>query len=667
MAAAKLGIVAGAGELPARLIAACRAESRPFFVLALKGAADPELVAGVPHAWIRIGQGGEGLRLLRANGVSELVLAGGVRRPSPWALWPDWRAVKFFFGIGLKALGDDGLLRAIIKALEGEGFHVVGAESILKSALAPLGRLGRLGPDPAAEADIALGIREARKLGARDRGQAVVVQQGAVLATEDSTGTDALIARVKGLKRPGPGGVLVKTAKPAQERRADLPTIGPNTIEEAAASGLRGIAVEAGATMLIDRAAIVAVADRAGIFVVGVAASGSTAGEGPLIYLIAGEPSGDALGANLMRALRAKTGGQVRFAGIGGEQMTAEGLASLMPIGDLAIMGVAEVLPRARQILRLVDQAVADIRRLHPDAVVTIDSSGFNWRVAQRLRRAGETLPLIHYVAPMVWAWRAGRARRVARWYDHLMALLPFEPPYFEAVGLSCSYVGHPVVEMGADRGDGAGFRKRHGIAAGTKLIAVLPGSRRGEVKRLLPAFSGAVALLAERYPGLIVAVPTTENVADDVAAAVARWPVKAILLRGPAERFNAFAACDAALAASGTVALELALAKAPTVVAYRVNPLTHWLLRRIVKIDYANLLNLILKREAVPELIQGDCTPRRLAAAVSRLIDDPGARAAQLASCQEALKAIGYGGVSPGQRAAAEVLARIGSKAKIG
>jgi lipid-A-disaccharide synthase len=174
------------------------------------------------------------------------------------------------------------------------------------------------------------------------------------------------------------------------------------------------------------------------------------------------------------------------------------------------------------------------------------------------------------------------------------------------------------------------------------------------------------VALLAERYPGLAVAVPTTENVAEDVTAAVARWPVKTIVLRGPAERFDAFAACDAALAASGTVALELALAKAPTVVAYRVNPLTHWLLRRIVKIDYANLLNLILKREAVPELIQGDCTPRRLAAAVSRLIDDPGARAAQLASCQEALKAIGYGGVSPGQRAAAEVLARIGSKAKV-
>jgi lipid-A-disaccharide synthase len=668
MAAAKLGIVAGSGELPARLISACRAENRPFFVLALKGAADPELAKDLPHAWIRIGQGGAGMRYLRQAGVTELVLAGGVRRPSPWALWPDLRAVKFYIDIGLKALGDDGLLRALIHTLEDEGFRVVGAESILKSALAPLGPLGRIAPDQESAADIALGIMEARKLGARDLGQAVVVRQGAVLASEDVSGTDALISRAKSLKRPGRGGVLVKTAKPGQERRADLPAIGPNTVAEAAAAGLSGIAIEAGATLLIDRPAIAAAADRAGIFVVGVevsdAASGANAS--PLIYLIAGEPSGDALGANLMRALREKTGGLVRFAGIGSEQMAAQGLSSLMPIGELAIMGVAEVLPRALKILRLVDRTVADIRRLGPDAVVTIDSSGFNWRVAQRLRRAGQTLPLIHYVAPMVWAWRAGRARRMARWYDHLMALLPFEPPYFEAVGLSCSYVGHPVVEMGADQGDGAAFRKRHGIAPNATLIAVLPGSRRGEVKRLLPIFSDAVALLIARYPNLALVVPTTGNVADEVASGVAHWKVKPILLRGPAERFDAFAACNAALAASGTVALELALAKAPTVVAYRVNTLTHFLVKRIVKIEYAHLLNLILKRHAVPELLQENCTPEKLSDAISRLIDDPEARRDQLAACQEGLKAIGYGGVSPGQRAAAEVLARMKSRTRI-
>ena len=385
--------------------------------------------------------------------------------------------------------------------------------------------------------------------------------------------------------------------------------------------------------------------------------------EAPLIYLIAGEPSGDALGANLMRALRWRTDGAVRFAGIGGEQMATEGLTSLIPIDDLAIMGVAEVLPRAWRILKHVAEAVADIRAKKPAAVVTIDSSGFNWRVAQRLRGLGETLPLIHYVAPMVWAWRGSRARRMARWYDHLMALLPNEPPYFTAAGLSCSYVGHPVVEMGADKGDGKEFRRRHGIAPDARVIAVLPGSRRGEVGRLLPILEAAARLLARRYPNLVAVLPATENVANRVAVAVAAWPLRSIVLRGKGEKYDAFAASDVALAASGTVAVELALAKVPSVITYRVSRLTHTLVRGIVRVKFAHLLNLLLDRAAVPELIQQDCTPKNLAAAVAGLLDDPTARAAQISACQEALKALGYGGVSPGLHAADEILARIGRR----
>ncbi|HKR19009.1 MAG TPA: UDP-2,3-diacylglucosamine diphosphatase LpxI, partial [Stellaceae bacterium] len=460
-----LGILAGSGALPGRLIEACAKAGRPVFVLAITNAADPVIVKNVPHAWIRLGQAGTGVAILRAHGVRELVMAGGVRRPSPLALRPDWRTLKFFAALGWRALGDDGLLRAVIHALEAEGLAVVGAESILARDLAPEGPLGKRVPDPSAATDIALGLAAAREHGARDKGQAVVVAAGRVVDREGPDGTDALLRRCKGRSA---GGVVVKTSKPGQERRADLPAIGPDTVAAAAAAGLKGIVVEAGATLLIDRAAIIQAADQAGLFVVGMHAPSpavSSKTDAPLIYLIAGEPSGDALGANLMRALRQRTKGAVRFAGIGGEQMAAEGLASLFPLDDLAVMGVAEVLPRARTILRRVAQAVADIRARQPAAVVTIDSSGFNWRVAQRLRRAGDVVPLIHYVAPMVWAWRGGRARRMARWYDHLMALLPFEPPYFTKVGLSCSYVGHPVVELGADKGDGAGFRRRHGIA----------------------------------------------------------------------------------------------------------------------------------------------------------------------------------------------------------
>jgi lipid-A-disaccharide synthase len=383
-------------------------------------------------------------------------------------------------------------------------------------------------------------------------------------------------------------------------------------------------------------------------------------GDAPLIYVVAGEPSGDALGGRLVAALRERTQGQVRFAGIGGEQMAAQGIQSLVPLHELAIMGVAEVLPRARLILRRVAETVADIEARQPAAVVTIDSSGFTWRIAQRLRRHGARCPLIHYVAPMVWAWRAGRARRMARWYDHLLALLPFEPPYFTKVGLACSYVGHPVIESGADQGDGPGFRRRHGIAADATVLAVLPGSRRGEVGRHLPPFASAVALLAERHSDLHIVVPTTETVAEMVGAAVKDWAAPALVLRGRQEKYDAFAASNAALAASGTVALELAMARLPSIIAYRVSPLTHAVVRRIVKIDHAHLLNLILGRTVVPELLQQDCTPERLAAAVERLLSDAGARDAQIEGCQEGLRRLGLGGVSPGLRAADAVLAVI-------
>jgi lipid-A-disaccharide synthase len=382
----------------------------------------------------------------------------------------------------------------------------------------------------------------------------------------------------------------------------------------------------------------------------------------PLIYLIAGEPSGDFLGARLMAALKERTGGAVRFAGIGGEEMARQGLKSRVPLDELAIMGVAEVLPRARRIFRRVAETVADIVRERPAAVVTIDSSGFPWRIAQRLRRRGERVPLIHFVAPMVWAWRAGRARRMARWYDHLMVLLPFEPPYFTAVGLACTHVGHPVIESGADRGDGPAFRRRHGIAD-APLLVVLPGSRRGEVARLLPIFAAAVARLAPHHPGLTVALPTTETAQEQVAAAVKGWLVPTLVLRGSAEKYDAFAAGNVALAASGTVALELAMARLPTVVAYRISPLTHLLVQHIIKVDYANLINLVLGREAVPEFIQNDCTPDKLAAAVARLLDDGDARAAQIAAYAEGLRLLGQGGLSPGLRAADTVLAVISQK----
>jgi DUF1009 family protein len=269
----RLGILAGAGELPRRVIEACRSADRPFFVLGFVDETDPAILADAPHAMIRLGAAGEGFRLLREAGVDELVFAGGIRRPSVTSLRPDWRAAKFFARIGYRALGDNGLLSAVIAELEAEGFRVVGADTVLGRALAPAGAFGRLRPDAQADADIAHGLRVARTLGIVDIGQSVVVQQGLVLGVEAIEGTDALLQRCGELRREGPGGVLVKIAKPDQERRADLPTIGTRTIAAASAAGLRGIAVEAGSTIVIDQPGVVEAADRAGLFVVGVTAS----------------------------------------------------------------------------------------------------------------------------------------------------------------------------------------------------------------------------------------------------------------------------------------------------------------------------------------------------------------------------------------------------------
>jgi DUF1009 family protein len=267
--APKLGIIAGSGALPGKLVEKCRETGRDCFVLAFEGETDPASIAGVEHVWSRLGAAAANFSSLRQAGVRELVMAGGLRRPSLAGLRPDWRAARFFARIGLRALGDDGLLSAVIKELEGEGFTLVGVDSVLGDALAPTGAFGRHRPDAQALADIAHGFHVAAALGALDIGQAVIVQQGMVLGVEAIEGTDGLIGRCAALRRDGVGGVLVKAKKPNQERRADLPTIGPQTIEAAHAAGLRGIAVEAHATLVIERDGLTAAADRLGLFVFG--------------------------------------------------------------------------------------------------------------------------------------------------------------------------------------------------------------------------------------------------------------------------------------------------------------------------------------------------------------------------------------------------------------
>lgn len=378
---------------------------------------------------------------------------------------------------------------------------------------------------------------------------------------------------------------------------------------------------------------------------------------GPTLFLMAGEPSGDALGARLMAAAKRLTGGQVRFIGVGGEKMIAEGLVSLFPMGELTLFGVFELLPHLPNLIRRIDQTAAEIVRQRPDAVIGVDSPGFTLRVAKKVRASAPGIPLIHYVAPTVWAWKPKRAAKYAALYDHLLAILPFEPPYFEREGLPCSFVGHSVVESGAGQGDAARFRAQHGLSASDRLVAVLPGSRKGEVSRLLPDFRATLERLLPTHPTLVAVVPTVATVRDRVAAALADWPLRTILVEGDAAKHDAFAAAEAALAASGTVALELALARLPSVIAYRLNPITVALYRRLIRVKYVNLVNLMLDRMLVPELLQEDCRPDHLARELGRLLDDPQARQEQIDGVAEVARWLGQGDVPPSERAARVVL----------
>ncbi|HLG85766.1 MAG TPA: lipid-A-disaccharide synthase [Alphaproteobacteria bacterium] len=375
----------------------------------------------------------------------------------------------------------------------------------------------------------------------------------------------------------------------------------------------------------------------------------------PLVFLIAGEPSGDRLGGRLMARLRRKTGENIAFAGIGGDQMVAEGLEPLFPMAELSVMGIAEILPGLPRLLRRIDQTVGEVARRHPDVLITIDAPDFCFRVAKKAHRLG--IPCIHYAAPSVWVWRAGRARKIARFLDHLLALLPFEPPYFERVGLPCTFVGHPAIEGGVGKGDGGGFRARHALAPDRKVIAMLPGSRKGEIERLLPVFIETMRRVQAGRPPLTVAVPTVPHIAALVKGVLAGSGLETVFVDSEPEKFDAFAASEAALAKSGTVTLELALSSVPAIVAYRVNAISYAIAIRLANFKYAALPNLVLDRPLIPEFLQDECRAEPMAAALAKLLDDPTARAEQIAGAQTIRKLLSGPTGLPSEAAADVVL----------
>jgi lipid-A-disaccharide synthase len=339
-----------------------------------------------------------------------------------------------------------------------------------------------------------------------------------------------------------------------------------------------------------------------------------------LIYVAAGEASGDVLGARLIAALR-KLDESLSFAGIGGVRMAEQGFASLFPMQDLAVMGLAEILPRVPLLRARLDQAVADITARRPAIVVTIDSPGFMLRLLRRIAPLG--VKRVHYVAPQVWAWRPRRVRHFPGLWDRLLCLLPFEPDFFAPFGLNPVFTGHPVLESGAGRGDAAKFLARHDLDELARPLILMPGSRRTEIARLMPVFAETVARLHADHPGLVPVLAAAPAIAPEIAEAVARWPVRPIIVTDPAARYDAFAAAAAALTKSGTSTLELALAGVPMAVTYRVNPLSAVMARRLITVPHVAMINLLSGAGLVPELLQDRCNPAHIAGALAILLDN--------------------------------------------
>jgi len=383
------------------------------------------------------------------------------------------------------------------------------------------------------------------------------------------------------------------------------------------------------------------------------------------VMLVAAEASGDALGAGLAKALKSRLGPDVAFVGVGGPKMAEQGVASPFDIAELSILGWIEGLRAYGKVKARVTETAALAAREKPDAVVLIDSWGFTIRVAKAIRAAQPNVPLIKYVGPQVWASRPGRAKTLAGAVDHLLALYGFDAPWFEREGLPTTVVGSSALHVDMSHADGPAFRARRGIGPEAPLLLVLPGSRPSEINRMTPVFEATIARLKSADPGLEVAVVAAGTVAQDVAARVAAWPFRVHLV-DEAEKYDAMRAANAALATSGTVSTELALAGAPMVIAYRIDGLSYLLMKRLVTAKHITLFNIAADRRIAPEFIQDEATPDALAKAVGSLLADPVAASEQAAQQTAALDLMGRGGPDPSDLAADAVLRVIAAKAQV-
>jgi len=385
------------------------------------------------------------------------------------------------------------------------------------------------------------------------------------------------------------------------------------------------------------------------------------------VFVIAGEPSGDKIASGFMHAFK-EIHSNVKFFGVGGFQMKREGIETLFPLEELSVMGLAEILPKLFNLISRVNYTADEIAKAKPDAVLFVDAPEFCFNVAKKVRKKDKSIPLIHYVAPTVWAWREKRAEKISKFLDCLLTLFPFEPPYFEKYGLKTVCVGHPVVEKIMEPDAAQIFRKKYNIEADQPILALLPGSRVNEIKQLLQIFEESVYKILTKIPNILVVIPTLPHLRPMIEEAFKGKGINPLIIEDEEDKFRCFSASNVAIAASGTVSLELSLVGTPHLVAYRINMFSALLAKFVIKTRYFNIMNIISRRPIVPELLQDRCQADLIADEALKLLESVDARKAQLHFFNSVIDSLGRGKkITPSQKAAETVLSIIKEKQNSG
>jgi lipid-A-disaccharide synthase len=362
------------------------------------------------------------------------------------------------------------------------------------------------------------------------------------------------------------------------------------------------------------------------------------------IYIIAGEISGDRIGAGLINALKKLYGREVQIYGIGGAEMATQGLKSLFPMREISLMGFFEILPHIFKLKKLITQTIEDIQKVNPDVVVTIDSPGFNFRVAKLLKSSSVKTKIIHYVAPSVWAYKEGRAAKCAKLFDHLLTLFPFEVPYFTKYGLDTTCVGHPIFEYDYDRIKKPAFRLKHKIGHEDKLICITPGSRRGEIARHMPILLQVIERLAQNYEELTVGIPAPSiEIANYLKELIDAVDQKVIIVLNEEDKLNLYKSADLVLAKSGTNTLEIAACGTPQIVFYKLNIISWYIIKSMIKVKFASIINIIANKAIIPELLQNDCNVKDLTKLAMDYLRNMDNGKLQVKEAQAILETIGF------------------------